>query len=140
MNKPNILFICTDQQRSDSLGCYGNQQVRSPHIDSIATSGVRFKRHITPMQICSPSRATMITGLYPRNHQLITNGKALPESIPTLTQTLVDEGYQTHSVGKQHLQPLLAPAKLNMPDSRAFWEKPDATTWNGLIMVIKPST
>ena len=140
MNKPNILFICTDQQRSDSLGCYGNQQVRSPHIDSIATSGVRFKRHITPMQICSPSRATMITGLYPRNHQLITNGKALPESIPTLTQTLADEGYQTHSVGKQHLQPLLAPAKLNMPDSRAFWEKPDATTWNGLIMVIKPST
>ena len=131
MNKPNILFICTDQQRSDSLGCYGNQQVSSPHIDSIAASGVRLKRHITPMQICSPSRATMITGLYPRNHQLITNGKALPESVPTLTQALVDAGYQTHSVGKQHLQPLLAPAELNMPDSRAFWDKPDAAGWNG---------
>ena len=131
MAKPNILFICTDQQRSDSLGCYGNQQVRSPNIDSIADAGVRFKRHITPMQICSPSRATMITGLYPRNHQLITNGKALPESVPTLTQTLADAGYQTHAVGKQHLQPILAPAELNMPDSRAFWDKPDAANWNG---------
>ena len=131
MSRPNILFICTDQQRSDSLGCYGNQQVRSPNIDSIAASGVRFKRHITPMQICSPSRATMITGLYPRNHQLITNGKALPESLPTLTQILSDAGYQTHAVGKQHLQPILAPAELNMPDSRAFWKKPGAVNWNG---------
>ncbi len=73
----------------------------------------------------------MISGLYPRNHQLITNGMALPESVPTLTQALVDNGYKTHSVGKQHLQPILAPAELNMPDSRAFWKKPEAVSWNG---------
>ena len=131
MKKPNILWICTDQQRSDSLGCYGNQQVRSPNIDSIARAGVKFKRHLTPMQICSPSRATMLTGLYPRHHQLITNGMALPENVPTLTQTLADNGYRTHAVGKQHLQPILAPAELNMPDSRAFWQQPDAAQWNG---------
>lgn len=131
MSQPNILWICTDQQRSDSLGCYGNPVVRSPNIDSIAQSGVRFNRHITPMQICSPSRATMISGLYPRHHQLITNGMALPESVPTLTQALVENGYKTHAVGKQHLQPILAPAELNMPDSRAFWKKPDAASWKG---------
>ncbi len=131
MNKPNILWICTDQQRSDSLGCYGNEQVRSPNIDSIAQAGVKFQRHLTPMQICSPSRATMLTGLYPRHHQLITNGRALPENVPTLTQTLADNGYRTHAVGKQHLQPILAPAKLNMPDSRAFWKHPEASDWNG---------
>ena len=131
IKKPNILWICTDQQRSDSLGCYGNSVVRSPNIDSIAAAGVRFNRHITPMQICSPSRATMITGLYPRNHQLITNGMKLPETVPTLTQALVDNVYRTHAVGKQHLQPILAPAELNMPDSRAFWKKPDAASWNG---------
>ena len=131
MTQPNILWICTDQQRSDSLGCYGNPIVRTPNIDSIAAVGVRFNRHITPMQICSPSRATMISGLYPRNHQLVTNGMALPESVPTLSQALVDNGYRTHSVGKQHLQPILAPDALNMPDSRAFWEKPNAADWTG---------
>ena len=131
MNRPNILWICTDQQRSDSLGCYGNKEVRSGNIDSIAESGVRFNRHVTPMQICSPSRATMLTGLYPRHHQLITNGMALPEAVPTLTASLGQAGYRTHGVGKQHLQPILAPARLNMPDSRAFWDKPDAHKWDG---------
>ena len=131
MTRPNILWICTDQQRSDSLGCYGNPVVRTPHIDAIAKQGVRFNRHITPMQICSPSRATMATGLYPRNHQLITNGMALPESIPTLMTMLANSGYRTHGVGKQHLQPLLAPAELNMPDSRAFWGKVESKQWNG---------
>ena len=65
MTRPCFVFICTDQQRSDSLGCYGNTQVRSPNIDAITGGGMRFNRHITPMQICSPSRATMVTGLYP---------------------------------------------------------------------------
>ncbi len=131
MNRPNILWICTDQQRADSLGCYGNPVVRSPHIDSIAGRGTRFTRHLTPMQICSPSRATMATGLYPRHHQLITNGMALPASVPTLMTRLGDAGYRTHGVGKQHLQPLLAPVELGMPDSRAFWRQPESADWNG---------
>ena len=131
MNRPNIVWICTDQQRPDSLGCYGNPIVRSPHIDSIARAGARFNRHLTPMQICSPSRATMVTGLYPRNHQLATNGMALPESRPTLMTRLAGAGYRTHGVGKQHLQPLLAPAEMNMPDSRAFWTKPESVDWVG---------
>ena len=131
MTRPNILWICTDQQRSDSLGCYGNPIVRTPNIDAIAKQGVRFNRHITPMQICSPSRATMATGLYPRNHQLITNGMALPESVPTLMTMLTQGGYRTHGVGKQHLQPILAPAELNMPDSRAFWDKAESKQWTG---------
>ena len=131
MKRPNILWICTDQQRSDSLGCYGNPIARTPNIDSIAETGTRFTRHITPMQICSPSRATMFTGLYPRNHELITNGRALDTSLPTLTQTLSDAGYRTHSVGKQHLEPILASPELNMPDSRAFWKNPANAHWNG---------
>ena len=131
MDRPNIIWICTDQQRSDSLGCAGNTIVRTPNIDSLATSGTRFTQHITPMQICSPSRATMFTGLYPRHHGLITNGRALDPEIPTITDMLADAGYRTHSVGKQHLQPLLAPAKYNMPDSRAFWRSAAAEEWSG---------
>jgi len=131
MKRPNFVFICTDQQRSDSLGCYGNSIARTPNIDSIAHDGARFDRHITPMQICSPSRATMITGLLPRHHGLAMNGMALSESVLTLPTVLSENGYRTHGVGKQHLQPLLAPADRNMPDSRAFWNKPDSVDWNG---------
>ena len=131
MKRPNILWICTDQQRGDSLGCYGNPIARTPNIDSLATQGARFTRHITPMQICSPSRATLFTGRYPRHHQLITNGRALPAATPTLTQMLSDAGYRTHSVGKQHLQPILAPGEYNMPDSRAFWRDPQNAHWRG---------
>jgi len=131
MSRPNFIFICTDQQRSDSLGCAGNPVARSPNIDSIAQNGARFTRHITPMQICSPSRATMLTGLYPRNHRLVMNGMALPPSVTTLTGLLSDSGYRTHGVGKQHLQPLLAPAEYNMPDSRAFWDKAESEEWDG---------
>jgi arylsulfatase A-like enzyme len=131
MNRPNIIWICTDQQRSDSLGCSGNPVARTPNIDSLAAAGTRFTRHITPMQICSPSRASMFTGMYPRHHELITNGMALDPSTHTLTGLLADAGYRTHSVGKQHLQPLLAPAEYNMPDSRAFWRSDAADYWNG---------
>ncbi|MGI9319618.1 MAG: sulfatase-like hydrolase/transferase, partial [bacterium] len=131
MSQPNFIFICTDQQRSDSLGCAGNQIVRSPNIDAIAAGGMRFTRHITPMQICSPSRATMLTGLFPRHHGLAMNGMALPESVPTLTAMLGQAGYRTHGVGKQHLQPLLAPQRYAMPDSRAFWDSPNSVDWTG---------
>ncbi len=131
MTHPNILWICTDQQRSDSLGCSGNETVNTPNLDRLAASGTRFARHHTPMQICSPSRATLFTGLYPRNHGLITNGRALDPSIPTLTESLAKSGYSTHSVGKQHLQPILAPAELDMPDSRAFWKNERSKQWTG---------
>ena len=83
------------------------------------------------MQICSPSRATMITGLYPRHHRLAVNGMALPNDVPVITNTLATAGYRTHSVGKQHLQPLLAPEEYNMPDSRSFWTLPESNGWNG---------
>ena len=131
MTSPNIIWICSDQQRSDSLGCAGNPVARTPNLDAIAAAGTRFSRHITPMQICSPSRATLFTGRYPRHHQLITNGMALDPETTTLAGLLAAAGYRTHSVGKQHLQPLLAPAELRMPDSRAFWKLEESEDWRG---------
>jgi arylsulfatase A-like enzyme len=73
----------------------------------------------------------MLTGLYPRNHQLIINGMALPEAVPTIPDIFSNAGYRTHGVGKQHLQPLLAPSEHNMPDSRAFWQTEKSGGWNG---------
>ena len=73
----------------------------------------------------------MITGLYPRHHRLAMNGMALPDDVPVITNTLATAGYRTHGVGKQHLQPLLAPQKYHMPDSRAFWTLPESNRWKG---------
>ena len=131
MSSPNIVLICTDQQRSDSLACAGNPVARTPNIDRIAANGTRFARHHTPMQICSPSRATMFTGLYPRHHGLVTNGRVLDTGLTTVTDALSAAGYATHSVGKQHLQPILAPVELELPDSRAFWSTETAGHWTG---------
>lgn len=73
----------------------------------------------------------MFTGLFPRHHELVMNGMALDPAVPTLATMLAGHGYRTHSVGKQHLQPLLAPAEKNMPDSRAFWQRPQSAGWVG---------
>ena len=129
--KPKIVFFCADQMRYDSLGCLGNALARTPNIDSIAKSGTRFHCHRTPNQICSPSRATMFTGLYPRNHRLYKNGHALDSSVPVLPAVLAHHGYTTHGAGKFHLQPLLAPADRGMPDSIAFWQTDAAKDWRG---------
>ena len=83
-HRPNFVVFCTDQQRADSLGCYGNALARTPHIDAVAARGMRFDNHLTPNQICSPSRGTMITGRYPRHHGMTTNGRTLHPGLATL--------------------------------------------------------
>ncbi len=75
---PNILFICTDQQRFDSLGCYGNQHIQTPAIDRLAQQGVLFERCYVQSPVCSPSRASLLTGRYLHAHGLWANGVTLP--------------------------------------------------------------
>ncbi|WP_284504493.1 MULTISPECIES: sulfatase-like hydrolase/transferase [unclassified Caballeronia] len=127
----NLLFICVDQMRYDALSCNGNTVNLTPNLDRIARRGIAFDRHYTPNQICSPSRATMATGLYPRHHGLCRNGMALPEDVPTLWQILRTKRLQTHAVGKLHYQPLLASSEHKMPESLAFWANPEAPSWHG---------
>lgn len=129
--RPNILFFCTDQQRADSLGCYGNPQASTPSIDALAARGLRFDNHLTPNQICSPSRGTMVTGLYPRHHGMTTNGRTLRPDLALLPELLAFSDYDTHAVGKLHLQPILAEADLAFPESLAFWRGDGNEDWNG---------
>lgn len=131
LKRPNFVFICTDQQRNDSLGCCGNRYAVTPHLDGLAADGVRFKRHNTPCPICSPSRASFLTGLYPRHHKLTINGMALGPEIPTLPAMLSQAGYRTYGIGKHHLQPILAPDRFRMPESEAFWQRPESKDWKG---------
>jgi len=120
-----------DQLRADALGCYGNPLARTPVLDQLAARGARLKAHMTPNQICAPSRASLFSGLYARNHGLVHNGIAMREDIELLTHAVARAGFRTHGIGKFHFQPILAPAALRMPESNAFWELPDSLGWNG---------
>ena len=106
--RPNVLFICTDQHRFDALGCtgwdgHGNPHVKTPHIDSLAAGGVLFERCYSPNPVCAPTRASILTGRYPRAHGLWANGVSLPAHQPFFSRALADAGYDCGLVGKLHL-------------------------------------
>jgi len=111
--KPNILFINTDQQRADSLGCYGNEFVKTPNIDGIARDGVVFDNAHCTHPLCSPSRATMLTGRYIHAHGLWRNGLALKENEVTISSVLKENGYKTGLIGKAHLTPYHGDPKIH---------------------------
>ena len=100
--RPNILFICTDQQRYDALGCYGNRQISTPTIDRLAAEGVLFEQCYVQNPVCSPSRASLLTGQYPHAHGLWANGVALPRHKPLFTKALAEAGYDCGMIGKMH--------------------------------------
>ena len=66
--KTNLVFILTDNQGAWTLGCYGNPDIRTPHIDRLAAEGIRFTRALSSNPVCSPTRATFLTGLIPSQH------------------------------------------------------------------------
>ena len=104
-SRPNILIISTDQHRYDALGCYGNQAISTPAIDRLAAEGALFENCYAQSPMCSPSRASLMTGLYPRNHGLWANGVALSDQHRLISRALADDGYDCGLVGKFHLAP-----------------------------------
>lgn len=102
---PNILLITSDQQHWQTLGV-NNPRIRTPHLDRLAQEGVYFERAYCSNPVCSPSRSSIITGLYPSWHHCWTIGVKLPEDVPTVGAELSRAGYFTALVGKAHFQPL----------------------------------
>ncbi len=109
-DRPNILLILTDQQRRDSLGCYGNQICRTPNCDRIAAEGIRFDLAFTNTAICTAVRATLLTGLEPHAHGMLANFERnvgypweLPEGLIPFNHYLQRVGYRCGVVGKWHL-------------------------------------
>ncbi len=99
----NILWICTDSQRWDTLGCYGNPFVASPNIDRLAARGMRFSHCYAQNPLCTPSRGSFMTGRYPVTTGLRQNGQDIPESERLVTTRLAEEGYLCGLSGKLHL-------------------------------------
>jgi arylsulfatase A-like enzyme len=101
----NILFITTDQQRYDSLGCTGGTIARTPVVDALAGGGILYHRAHNQNTVCMPSRSTMVTGQYVRTHGVVANGIPLPDDAPSVAQWLHEHGYRTALLGKAHFQP-----------------------------------
>lgn len=111
VNKPNILLISADQLRCDAIGAYGNKVVKTPNIDSLASDGVVFENHFVQNPYCMPSRWSIFTGRYPKNHGVRENGVIFDNSEITLARTLKEAGYNTAATLKK--QPVVA-KKLTM--------------------------
>jgi arylsulfatase A-like enzyme len=101
--RPNILLILPDQLRAAGIGCMGNSDVRTPHIDQLARDGMHFRRTYANVPVCCPARATLLTGKYAHKNGMIANDLRLRESEITIAEILRDAGYRTGFVGKWHL-------------------------------------
>jgi len=103
MTMPNILWICSDQQRFDTLGCYGNSFVDTPNLDRIAGEGVLFEHAYCQNPVCTPSRASFLTGRYPRTCRVRQNGQSIPADEVLVTKLLSESGYVCGLSGKLHI-------------------------------------
>lgn len=105
MRKPNILWICTDQQRFDSLGCYGNVKIDTPNIDKLAERGMLFENTYCQSPVCTPSRASFLTGRYPRTCRVRQNGQRMPNEEKLISKIFAENGYTCGLAGKLHIAP-----------------------------------
>ena len=93
--RPDILLITIDTLRADSLEPYGATDTLTPNIEALADQGVVYEAATTPMPLTRPAHASILTGLYPDQHGVLTNHQVLPEDDVTLAEILSDGGYQT---------------------------------------------
>lgn len=99
----NVVLILADQLRADCVGCYGNDVIRTPHIDSLAASGVRFANTFCQHPQCAPSRASLMTGRYPHVNGAVSNHTAMADNEVTLGEYFRASSYRSVGVGKLHL-------------------------------------
>lgn len=108
--RQNVVFLMTDQHRVDTLGCYGNLVCRTPALDGLAETGVRFENAFTPTAICTPARASLLTGVLPFRHTLLANHERnvgyreeLDDRFKPFSSYLAAAGYRVGHVGKWHV-------------------------------------
>ncbi len=99
----NVVFILSDDHRYDAMSFMGHQFAETPHMDSIAKNGVHLKNAFVTTSLCSPSRASILTGLYTFRHRVIDNNRLVPDGTQFFPQYLQKAGYSTGFIGKWHM-------------------------------------
>jgi arylsulfatase A-like enzyme len=100
---PNVLFILTDDQRADALGLAGHKHLKTPNIDRLGREGVYFKNAFCTTSLCSPSRASILSGLYAHAHGVTNNFTEYPTDLKSFPRILQEQGYDTAYIGKWHM-------------------------------------
>src|SRR5271156_5265417 len=100
---PNVVVIITDDQRWDCMGCAGHPYLKTPNIDRLAHEGVLFKNAFCTTSLCSPSRASILSGLYAHSHGVVNNFTEYPADLPSFPRQLQTVGYETAYIGKWHM-------------------------------------
>ncbi len=101
--RPNVVFILTDDHRWDHLGCAGHPFLKTPNLDRLAAEGARFTNAFVTTSLCSPSRASYLSGLYAHSHGVIDNFTDYPASLASFPRRLQEAGYETAWIGKWHM-------------------------------------
>ena len=120
--RPNILWICTDSQRPDTIGALGNPHIRTPTLDRLAEGGVAFTRAYAQSPMCTPSRSSFLTGTYPSAVHACRNGvPQFSDRFPLVTRLLADVGYDCALVGKLHLASAYGQVEPRVDDGYRYW-------------------
>ena len=101
-SRPNIVFIFSDQQRYDTLACYGNDWIQTPNLNALADSSFVFERAYVTQPVCTPARSSIVTGLYPHTARMTVNKMNLPPDKKSIAE-MISEDYHTGWFGKWHL-------------------------------------
>ena len=121
--RPNILWYCTDQQRFDTIGALGNPHVVTPTLDALVADGVAFTHAYCQSPICTPSRSSFMTGMYPsRVHNTRNGNETFPSYPPVITKLIADSGYDCGLIGKFHLQSAGHRTEPRIDDGFSYWK------------------
>jgi arylsulfatase len=123
-DRPNILWYCTDQQRFDTIRALGNEHILTPTLDQLVADGVTFKQTYCQSPICTPSRSSFMTGMYPsRVHNTRNGNDTFPADAPPLiSKLLADAGYDCGMIGKFHLQSSGKRTEPRLDDGYRYWK------------------
>jgi len=100
---PNVVFLFADQMRAQAMGCMGNKEVITPHLDQLASEGILITNGISAQPVCTPYRGHLMTGRYGHSTGVIHNEVRLPDNEIVISELMKDAGYSTGYIGKWHL-------------------------------------